>query len=68
MHIAVASGHTDIVKLLLAKGAYIEARDHEYQTPLLIAAASGHTAIMKVLLKNVRLTIFVYLVDIAIYF
>ncbi|KAI3571047.1 hypothetical protein IWW34DRAFT_772695, partial [Fusarium oxysporum f. sp. albedinis] len=46
-------GHRVIVKLLLEKGAEIEAKDSEYgRTPLSWAAGNGHKATVKLLLEN----------------
>ncbi|KAI1821303.1 hypothetical protein F4861DRAFT_475858 [Xylaria intraflava] len=46
-------GHEVTVKLLLRKGANIEARDEEYgRTPLSWAAGSGHVMITKMLLEK----------------
>jgi ankyrin repeat protein len=45
---AAEKGHEAIVKLLLEKGADVEAKDREYGlTPLLWAALNGHEAIVK---------------------
>ncbi|KAF4335972.1 ankyrin repeat-containing protein, partial [Fusarium beomiforme] len=49
--IASYFGHRVIVKLLLEKGAEIEAKDSKYgQTPLSWAARNGHEAVIKLLL------------------
>ncbi|KAJ4175725.1 Ankyrin repeat A protein 2 [Fusarium falciforme] len=46
-------GHRVVVKLLLEKGAKIEAKDSEHgQTPLLWAAGEGHDAVVKLLLEK----------------
>ncbi|KAH7115490.1 hypothetical protein B0J13DRAFT_653898 [Dactylonectria estremocensis] len=45
-------GHRAIVKLLLEKGADIEAKDSFGRTPLWWAAANGHEAIVKLLLEK----------------
>jgi ankyrin repeat protein len=42
----------DLVKLLLDKGAAIEAVDEEYDTPLIQAAAHGATGVVKLLLER----------------
>ncbi|MBE3049891.1 ankyrin repeat domain-containing protein, partial [Candidatus Bathyarchaeota archaeon] len=49
---AAENGHEAIVKLLLEKGAYIEAKDSSGWTPLLSAAENGHEAIVKLLLEK----------------
>ena len=49
LHKAAANGHTEIVKLLLAKGAF---RNSEYQdgtTPLKLAIKNKHTEIIALL-------------------
>lgn len=46
---AVESGDEKIVKLLLAKGANISAKDHKSRTPLYIAAEHGYLAVAKLL-------------------
>jgi ankyrin repeat protein len=49
-------GHEAVVKLLLEKGAELEAKDNYGQTPLLWAAENGHEAVVKLLLeKNAEL-------------
>ncbi|KAH7134386.1 hypothetical protein EDB81DRAFT_858982 [Dactylonectria macrodidyma] len=46
-------GHRVIAKLLLEKGAEIEAKDSEHgRTPLSWAAEKGHTAVVKLLLEK----------------
>jgi cytoskeletal protein RodZ len=49
---AAAKGHDAVVKLLLDKGAEIEAEDKYGRTPLLLAAAKGHDAVVKLLLDK----------------
>ncbi|KAK9441880.1 Pfs, NB-ARC and Ankyrin domain protein [Metarhizium brunneum] len=50
---AAWNGHEAVVKLLLEKGANIEAIDNLYdQTPLLWAAGDGHEAVVKLLLEK----------------
>jgi ankyrin repeat protein len=46
-------GHCVIVKLLLKKGAEIEAKDSKYgQTSLLWAAKNGYEAVIKLLVEK----------------
>ncbi len=45
-------GHEAIVRLLLEKGAYIEATNNYDSTPLKWAAQRGHEAIVKLLLEK----------------
>src|ERR1700733_3963544 len=50
---AAANGHVAVVKLLLEKGAKLEAKDERNGlTPLLWAAANGHEAVVKLLLEK----------------
>ncbi|KAK7409434.1 hypothetical protein QQX98_008395 [Neonectria punicea] len=49
---AAESGHEGIVKLLLEKGANVEAKDDYGWTPLLWAAENGHEGIVKLLLEK----------------
>ncbi|XP_062537231.1 uncharacterized protein LOC134205710 [Armigeres subalbatus] len=44
--IAAEKGHTEIVKLLLSKGAKTNALNEKWWTPLLIAASGGHSEIV----------------------
>jgi ankyrin repeat protein len=50
--IASYFGHREIVKLLLEKGAKIEASDNEGWAPLSWAAKNGHDAVVKLLLTK----------------
>ena len=43
LHDAAASGDTETIKLLVAAGGPVEARDDSEATPLHIAASKGHT-------------------------
>ncbi|KAH6681655.1 putative ankyrin repeat-containing protein [Halenospora varia] len=49
---AAANGHEAVVKLLLEKGAGLEAKGGNGQTPLLWAAENGHEAVVKLLLEK----------------
>ena len=44
--------HEAVVKLLLKKGAELEAKDKDGQSPLLWAAEEGHEAAVKLLLEK----------------
>lgn len=46
MHLAARAGATDMVKLLLAKGANPNARDAQGATPSIEAAAHGHRPVV----------------------
>ena len=45
-------GREDLVQLLLAKGAHINARDDEWWTPLHAAASAGSTNVVKYACMN----------------
>ena len=49
---AVQEGHGVVVKLLLERGAELEAKDNSGQTPLVWAARNGHEAVVKLLLER----------------
>ena len=48
----VVSGSVDLLKLLLAHGAYVNARDPVGFTPLMAAAGGGLVNVMRVLLDG----------------
>ncbi len=52
LHEAAASGNSERVKLLIAQGADVMARDDKGGTPLHRAAGNGHKAIVDILLEN----------------
>lgn len=49
---AAMSGHTDIVRILLAEGADVNERSKNGKTALLLAVMGGHNDTVKMLLKN----------------
>lgn len=50
---AARTGNAETVKLLLARGARVDAREASRgQTPLMWAVAQGHTAVVRALLEN----------------
>ncbi|MGL9761992.1 MAG: ankyrin repeat domain-containing protein [Wolbachia sp.] len=51
LHFAVDHGHLEMVKLLLKRGADVNALDHTNCTPLHFAAERGYDQISTVLLK-----------------
>jgi ankyrin repeat protein len=52
LHSAVVTGDKEIVELLLAKRARVNARNNIGSTPLQIAAHKGYTEVVECLLKN----------------
>ena len=49
---AVGNNHLNIVKILIEKGADVNARDHDGDTSLTIASSDGHVEVVKELLEN----------------
>ncbi|CAH0553399.1 unnamed protein product [Brassicogethes aeneus] len=49
---AASAGHLDIVKLLVAHGADVNAQSTSGNTPLMYGCAGGHTEVVKFLLEN----------------
>ncbi len=52
LHIASRMGHSDVVQILLAKGANCNQQDQEGSAPLHLAAKDGYTDIVEHLLLN----------------
>ena len=52
IHWAVTDGHLPVLHYLVSKGAYLNARDKQLCTPLLIAAQYGQTEVVAYLVKN----------------
>ena len=52
LHAAASSGHAEVVRLLLAAGAELEALQTGDWTPLHVAADLGHAAVVAVLLES----------------
>jgi ankyrin repeat protein len=52
LHIATKSGHFDIVKCLIEKGAEINAKDKEEKTTLHWASKEGHLEIVQCLIEK----------------
>jgi len=50
--IACSEGNLEIVKLLLDRGACIEAKNNDGDTPLIIACSGGHLEMVKLLLDR----------------
>jgi ankyrin repeat protein len=46
-----AQGHTDVLELLLEKGARLDVLDNLHRTPLLLAAGGGYADCTRVLLR-----------------
>ena len=47
---AILNGHTEVVKLLLEKGAQVDIQDSSGWTALMDAGLKGHTEVVKLLL------------------
>jgi ankyrin repeat protein len=52
LHLASSRGHTDVVKLIVEKGARIDNRDNADLTALHLACMNGHLGVVEVLLQN----------------
>ncbi|KAI9777384.1 MAG: hypothetical protein M1839_008897 [Geoglossum umbratile] len=52
LQIAASFGLTEVVQLLLQRGADVDARDNSGGTPLYRAAENGHDAVVRLLLEN----------------
>ncbi len=52
LHDAVLTGDVELVELLIANGADVDARDVRGYTPLHFAIQEGHTQVAKVLIVN----------------
>jgi ankyrin repeat protein len=53
LHYAAAGGHEAVVKLLIARGAEIDARSPNGTTPLMMAVRAGHVGVVRQLLFEV---------------
>ena len=52
LHNAARNGHKEIVELLIAKGADVDAKDEDGWTPLHWAVVNGHEETVELLLAN----------------
>ena len=52
LHLAAFKGYKDVVELLLANKAEVNAKDNNGQTPLHVAALKGHKDVAELLLAN----------------
>jgi len=52
LHYASHNGHIDLVKLLIERGADVNAKDIKGYTPLFAASARGHREVAEILLDN----------------
>ncbi len=51
LHLAIHGQHKEMVKLLIENGADVNARDSDYDTPLIKAAQTGNNEIIRALIK-----------------
>src|SRR5690606_38110302 len=51
MHMAAFNGHTEVIKLLLAHGAQLDAKDAEGKTPLLHACTGAFAETVELLIE-----------------
>ena len=52
LHLSVCHNHPDVAQVLLARGAYVNARTRERLTPLHLACRHGHLACLELLLSQ----------------
>ena len=52
LHVAADGGHKDVVELLLANKAEVNAKDNDGVTPLHCGGVSGHKDVAELLLAN----------------
>jgi ankyrin repeat protein len=55
LHYAAYDGNIEVVKLLIKKGAYVNATDYDGYTPLHKAAFKGHIEIVKLLIEKMQM-------------
>jgi len=54
LHLAASNAHIETMRLLLKRGAELEARDNNQDTALLLAARTGHVEACRFLLQEAR--------------
>ena len=65
---AASAGHTDIVRLLIAHGADVNAQSSSGNTPLMYACAGGHEDVVRVLLEaGAHVEVSRYIINLSIY-
>ena len=52
LHAGTLNGHADIVKLLIHKGANVNALDDDGDVPIIFASGGGHEEVVKILLEH----------------
>jgi ankyrin repeat protein len=52
LHLASSEGHLDIAKLLIDRGANVDSRNDEQETPLALASSFGHLDIARFLIES----------------
>jgi len=52
LHLGSAAGHGDVVELLIAKGADVNARRNDNRTPLHTACRAGHKDVVELLIAK----------------
>ncbi|KIN00709.1 hypothetical protein OIDMADRAFT_124708, partial [Oidiodendron maius Zn] len=52
LHLAALNGRDKIARMLLEKGADIQAKDGDQETPLHLACSKGHAGMIKLLINR----------------
>ncbi len=54
LHVACEKGHASVVRLLLERGADVNARDGKGRTALVLAGQQGHKDVVRLLVEAAR--------------